>query len=169
MKGRFGRYEGRQPRYKTGRLFKSALLPLLVVSAFSLPPSIRATTLARVSLDQLAAAADGVARVRCDGVQSRWENGSIWTVTTFDVVEQIKGKLPSQIVVRLPGGRVGALTATVDGTPKFSPSEEAIVFLADAHRGILRGRLGGRNVSNRARREVASGSRHAGFERIRRL
>ena len=55
---------------------------------------MRATTLARLSLDQLAAASDAVARVRCASAESRWENGSIWTVTTFDVVETMKGNLP---------------------------------------------------------------------------
>jgi hypothetical protein len=89
----------------------------------------RATTLARMSLDQLAAAADAVARVRCTDAKSRWENGEIWTVTTFGVVETMKGVLPARITVRLPGGRVGHLTAAVDGTPRFNAAEEAVVFL----------------------------------------
>lgn len=102
---------------------------LVIVFVFSLLPALRATTLARLSLDQLAAGADGVARVRCVGAESRWENGAIWTVTTFDVLEPMKGNLASRIVVRLPGGKVGHLTAAVDGTPKFSSGEEAVVFL----------------------------------------
>jgi hypothetical protein len=91
--------------------------------------SVHATTLERLSLDQLAAAADATARVRCTSAQSRWENGQIWTVTTFDVLETMKGTLPQQITVRLPGGRVGHLTAIVDGTPKFKVADEAVVFL----------------------------------------
>jgi hypothetical protein len=98
-------------------------------------PSIRATTLARLSLARLAAGSDAVARVRCAGAESRWENGSIWTLTRFDVAEVIKGNLPKEITVRLPGGRVGHLTATVDGTPKFNPGVEAVVFLERSHAG----------------------------------
>jgi hypothetical protein len=104
----------------------------MVVSFLLLPmilPAIRATTLARLSVDQLAAGSDAVARVRYVHAESRWENGSIWTVTTFDVAEILKGQLPPEIEVRLPGGRVGHLTATVDGTPKFNPGSEAVVFL----------------------------------------
>jgi hypothetical protein len=97
--------------------------------------SIHATTLARLSLDQLAAAADAVARVRCTGVISRWENDEIWTVSNFDVVEAMKGALPARVAVRLPGGRVGHLTATVDGTPKFIAGEEAVVFLERSRAG----------------------------------
>ncbi len=93
------------------------------------PPAIRATTLARLSLDQLAAAADAVAQVRCTAAESRWENGSIWTVTTFAVAATWKGNVPAQVTVRLPGGRVGHLTAAVDGAPKFTPGDEAVVFL----------------------------------------
>jgi hypothetical protein len=105
-------------------------LPLLAaLSLFFALHAIHATTLARLSLDQLAAAADGVARVRCAGTESRWENGSIWTITTFDIVQTLKGDLPPRIAVRLPGGKVGAFTTTVEGTPRFSAGEEAIVFL----------------------------------------
>jgi hypothetical protein len=98
-------------------------------------PAIRATTLARLSLDQLAAGSDAVARVRFVRAESRWENGSIWTVTAFDVVETLKGQLPPEIDVRLPGGRVGHLTAIVEGTPKFNPGSEAVVFLQRARMG----------------------------------
>jgi hypothetical protein len=98
--------------------------------------SIQATTLARLSLDQLAATADAVARVRCTSVESRWENGEIWTVTSFDVVETMKGALPPRITVRLPGGRVGHLTAAVDGTPKFKVRDEAVVFLEQYSGGL---------------------------------
>ena len=100
--------------------------------------SIQATTLARLSLDQLAKAADAVARVRCTSVESRWENGAIWTITSFAVVETLKGPLPARITVRLPGGRVGHFTASVDGTPKFSAGDEAVVFL-ERYSGGLQG------------------------------
>ncbi len=101
-----------------------SLLPALLFL-----PAVRATTLARISLDRLAAESDAVARVRCAGGESRWENGSIWTLTTFDVLETLKGNLPGTITVRLPGGRSGHLTATVDGTPKFNSGAEAVLFL----------------------------------------
>jgi hypothetical protein len=105
-------------------LFSILLLPALLFS-----PSIRATTLARLSLDQIAAGSDAVARVRCTAAESRWENGSIWTLATVDVLESMKGNLPASITIRMPGGRVGHLTATVDATPKFAPGNEVVVFL----------------------------------------
>jgi hypothetical protein len=108
---------------------KIQILAILFLAVLSSPASIPATTLARLSLDQLAAAADAVARVHCAGAESRWENGAIWTVTTFDIVETMKGNLPARVTVRLPGGRVGHLTAAVDGTPKFNFGDDVVVFL----------------------------------------
>jgi hypothetical protein len=107
-----------------------ALLPVLLAA-----PAIHATTLARLSLEQLAQGSDAVARVRFAGAESRWDNGSIWTVTTFNVVETLKGQLPPKIDVRLPGGHVGHLTAAVEGTPKFNPGGEAILFLQASSAG----------------------------------
>jgi hypothetical protein len=91
--------------------------------------AVRATTLVRLSLDQLAAGSDAVARVNFSSAETRWENGTIWTFSTAKVVETIKGNLPGEISVRMPGGRVGHLTATVEGAPQFHPGEDAIVFL----------------------------------------
>ena len=111
------------------------LIIISLLPALLFLPAIRATTLARLSLDQLAAGSDAVARVRFARAESRWENGSIWTVTTFDVAETMKGQLPGEIEIRLPGGRVGHLTSTVDGTPKFNPGDEAVVFLQRSRAG----------------------------------
>jgi hypothetical protein len=96
------------------------------------PPGAHATTLARLTLDQMAAGSPAVARVRCVRTESLWKNGSIWTIATLQVVESVKGKLPAEISVQLPGGRVGHFTATVDGSPKFTGGEEAVLFLAPA-------------------------------------
>jgi hypothetical protein len=111
------------------RKWKGRLTAGLIGITLFASATIQATTLARLSLDQLTAAADAVARVRCVSAGSKWENGQIWTITTFDVVEPIKGSLASRVVVRLPGGRVGHLTAAVEGAPRFAAGEETIVFL----------------------------------------
>lgn len=110
-------------------------ITILLLQAILFVPAAWATTLARLSLDQLAGGADAVARVRCASARSRWENGSIWTVAQVEVLETMKGQLPSEIEVRLPGGRVGHLTATVDGTPKFHPGDGAVLFLERSRAG----------------------------------
>ncbi len=109
------------------------LLALILVPA----QAVRATTLARMSIEQMTAAASTVAKVRCLGNGPRWERGEIWTITTFEVLEIWKGQAPPQISVRLLGGRIGNLASTVPGVPRFRPGEEAVLFLEPARAGGL--------------------------------
>jgi hypothetical protein len=88
-----------------------------------------ATTLAPMRFEDLVGQATAVARVRCLGTESRWENGEIWTETRFVVVEQNKGSLPSFVSVKMLGGRVGNLHSRIEDVPSFRPGEEAYVFL----------------------------------------
>jgi hypothetical protein len=99
-----------------------AALALLAVVA-------NATTLARLPFDELARQATAVARLRCLGSQSLWENGEIWTETWFQVLEQNKGSLPETIRVRMLGGSIGSLHSRVEEVPAFHVGEEAYVFL----------------------------------------
>jgi hypothetical protein len=95
----------------------------------------RATTLQRMSLEELAAAAPAIARVRCITSESRWENGRIWTFTTAEVLEPMKGALPARIILRMIGGQAGSLHSKVEGAPRFAGGEEVILFLAPTRRG----------------------------------
>jgi hypothetical protein len=88
-----------------------------------------ATTLARLSLDQLAQAADTVARVRCTEAASYVQDGTVWTRTQFTVIEPLKGAPPAQVTVRLPGGRAGGVFVVVEAAPRFRPGEESVLFL----------------------------------------
>src|SRR5260370_28943098 len=97
-------------------------LALLAIAA-------NATTLSRLRFEELANQATAVARVRCIGVESRWQDGEIWTETQFEIVEVNKGLLPGVISVRMLGGKIGNLHSRIDGAPTFHADEEAYVFL----------------------------------------
>jgi len=88
-----------------------------------------ATTLARIGFDELTQQATAVARLRCLGAESRWENGEIWTETRFEVLERNKGTLPGIVTVRMMGGRAGHFHSRVEGVPAFRPGEEVYLFL----------------------------------------
>jgi hypothetical protein len=94
-----------------------------------LAAAANATTLARMRFEDLVKQATAVARLRCLGAVSRWENGEIWTETLFEVVEQNKGLLPGLVTVRTLGGRVGNLHSRIEDVPAFRPGEEAYIFL----------------------------------------
>ena len=111
----------------------------LLLAVLSIASPVRATTLERMSLDQLARAADTVVRARCASTSARWENGAIWTFSEFDLVERFKGNPPERIRVRSPGGRVGHLSTRVEQAPEFRPGDDAVLFLeasADGSYGV---------------------------------
>ena len=78
-----------------------------------------ATTLARFSFDDLAQKSSAIARLRCQGSESHWDGGELWTDTRFEVVERNKGLLGASITVRMLGGRADGITSRVDGVPAF--------------------------------------------------
>jgi hypothetical protein len=96
---------------------------------------LEATTLARMSVDDLTHSAGAVARLRCVAHESRWDRGEIWTFTRFAVIESWKGSLPTHVTIRLLGGHVGELTSIVPGVPRFEPGDEAVLFLETTRAG----------------------------------
>ncbi|HMD40847.1 MAG TPA: hypothetical protein VKH15_16295 [Candidatus Acidoferrum sp.] len=104
-------------------LFLGGLALLVLAVAAS------ATTLSRLKFEDLALESTAVARLRCLGATSQWEQGEIWTETRFEVVQREKGTLPGIVTVRLLGGQVGHLHSHVDEVPAFRPGEEVYLFL----------------------------------------
>ncbi len=88
-----------------------------------------ATTLARMNLQRLTAAATAIVRARCLESSSTWEGGEIWTLTSFQTLESFKGALPGDFTVRLIGGQVGGIESIVSEVPRFAPGEEVVLFL----------------------------------------
>jgi hypothetical protein len=105
------------------------IVAALLLAAISIASSAPATTLERMSLDQLARAADTVVRARCASTSARWENSAIWTFSEFDLIERFKGNPPERIQVRTPGGRVGHISTRVEQAPGFRPGDDAVLFL----------------------------------------
>ncbi len=105
------------------------ILTSLLTATPCVAPRAAATTLARMTLEELALAADTVVRVRCVATVSRWDSGMIWTLTEFEVLERLKGTPGHEIRVRVPGGRVGHVVTTIESAPRFRPGEETVLFL----------------------------------------
>jgi hypothetical protein len=114
-----------------GILFFSATLAV----SLALCGGAAATTLARMSIAQMSQAAQAVVRARCAGGSAGWDAGEIWTFTSFEVEEAWRGAPPARITVRLLGGRVGNLTSSVAGVPRFRVGEDVVLFLERTPRG----------------------------------
>lgn len=116
-------------------MMRAARQAVPLVTLLLLAAAATATTLQRMSLDELAEASPAIVRARCASNASRWEAGHIWTFTEFEILENVKGSVPGRLRVRLVGGRAGSLHSTVEGAPRFVPGEEVFLFLAPGPAG----------------------------------
>jgi hypothetical protein len=118
----------RIPRCRVLPLFASLLAAVMNSAA-------GATTLARMSVEKMSQAAQIIVRAQCLENSTGWHAGEIWTFTSFEVKEVWSGSTPERITVRLLGGRVGDITSSVSGVPRFHPGEEVVLFLEATPRG----------------------------------
>jgi len=111
------------------RLRRKLLWTLFLIGLTVLAAAASATTLVRLSFDDLADKATAITRARCFGSVSLWRNGEIWTDTEFEVLEVSKGTTAGILHISLPGGRVDHMQSHVDGVPVFRAGEEVYLFL----------------------------------------
>jgi hypothetical protein len=115
------------------------LFPSVCLIGFGLllPPLAQSTTLARLSLAQLAVSARAIVRAQVVSSNCQWRDGEIWTVTSFRVIENWKGNSPAQINVWMIGGSVGRITSYVPGAPRFRAGEQTVLFLEPTRSGTM--------------------------------
>ncbi|RJO64592.1 MAG: hypothetical protein C4523_17940 [Myxococcales bacterium] len=105
-------------------------------------PIVSATVLWKMSVDDLARAAESVVRgevtdVRTDKDQ---QSGRIYTYNAIQVREWIKGKTPETIVLRQIGGAYDGLEMRIPGTPRLAKGDDVVLFLkSDGQYHFLRG------------------------------
>jgi len=105
------------------------------VAALLVCAGASATTLMHMSVARMTDAADVIVHAQCVGSATGWDEGEIWTFTSFQTLEVWKGAAAAHITVRLLGGRAGNLTSSVAGVPHFQPGEEVVLFLQASGRG----------------------------------
>jgi hypothetical protein len=121
-------YEGKGMKQHITRLFRLAFAAVLALPA-------AATTLEKMSVEQLTRAAQVVVRARCASSKSQWDRSGIWTVSSFEVEEAWKSNVQGGLQVHAPGGHAGEVIATVAGVPHFRPGEDVVLFLERMRNG----------------------------------
>jgi len=93
--------------------------------------SASATTLVRMSLDQLAEASTEIIRGRVASQETLWnpDHTRIYTYTTIAVDQIYKGNPPSTLIVQQPGGTIGKVRVFVAGTIQFHSQADYLLFL----------------------------------------
>jgi hypothetical protein len=95
------------------------------------------TTVKKMDLKELVSLSDAIAQGTVESIETRWEDKSIYTYTSIRVDEGIKGAPRRALLVRQPGGQIGALILDAPGTPKFKQGDQVIVFLRDRKDGTF--------------------------------
>jgi hypothetical protein len=89
-----------------------------------------ASTVERLSLDQLIELADVIVRGRVTDITAQSApRGRARTFTSLAVEKQFKGAPQDTIIIEQPGGATDDIALAVPGLPKFSTGENVIVFL----------------------------------------
>jgi len=95
-----------------------------------------ATTILRLSLEEMCQKADGIFLGRCISKESKWneERTKIYTYVTIQLDKILKCqdpglKIGSKIVIKQLGGTVDNIGMKVSGISHFQPKEEVLVFL----------------------------------------
>ncbi len=105
---------------------------MLVLALFNLPQLAAATTIAALTLDEIAAAADEIVHGEVISVSAAQEDGRILTRVLIrpDECYVNDGPEPETIDVVVLGGRAENLTTIVHGTESYTVGEEVVVFLS---------------------------------------
>jgi hypothetical protein len=118
------------------RAVRLLLVALSMGGVTAAPRTVAGTVLFETTLDELSREADLVA-VIVPTVQRRsfWHEGHIVTDVLCEVTVPIRGAAATRVVVRLPGGVVGAVGQTVAGAPVLSPGVPVVAFLSADRNG----------------------------------
>lgn len=113
---------------------KKIVLPTLVcLAALSAPKASLATTVEKLTFDQVVERADSVVVAKVTGKSSAWDaHRRIWTTVTFNVEEVISGNPDGRTITRkFLGGEVNGLTMKVGEMPVFNVGEKVVLFSYD--------------------------------------
>jgi hypothetical protein len=110
---------------------KLSLVVALLLFMLLAAPLCRATTVQRLSLEDLVKKAHSIVVGRVNGARTYWSSDGrlILTSYTIQVDESIKGQPSGAVEVTTIGGKIGDLELHVSGMPSFKNGESAVVFI----------------------------------------
>lgn len=84
-----------------------------------------------ISTPDLARSSADIVVAKCISSEAKLDEqtGFIFTYTTFEIDESLKGKYGDKLVLKFVGGTVGDQTVSSPFLPKFTPNEEFVLLL----------------------------------------
>jgi hypothetical protein len=112
----------------------------VVFCGFALLSTVHATSVTRLSFEELTDQSELVVSGQIDRSWAEWDadHKYIWTRYELSVSGTLKGSAASSVVFSEPGGIVGDKGMSVAGSVGYAPGEEVVVFLQRMPNGYLR-------------------------------
>jgi hypothetical protein len=110
----------------------AATLLLSLLAALSLP----ATTLEKLSMDQLIERSTAIVRGTVAGSGAMQRGSVIYTTYRIRVAQTLRGTAPSVIEVSVPGGQLNGVRQSFSGSPVLEPNTEYVIFIWTSKSGI---------------------------------
>ena len=123
----------------------ASVIGFFLLAAATTPAPCGASSLMRLSMEQLSQASTEIVRGQVTDRESRWNASGtqIETVTTLLVSQVVKGLPKSAVAVQQFGGTVGNVHQFVAGSVQFEPQAEYVLFLEPSVRETGRFRVVG--------------------------
>ncbi len=108
------------------------LVLLTAIVSFVLPPETAGQVRA-MSLEELSNTSNTIVLAQTVDRRSYWtgDRSKIYTDVRIRIEDRLKGDVASEIVITVPGGRVGNTLYEVSDMPFFVDDEEVLLFLWD--------------------------------------
>ena len=107
-----------------------------VLTALCIPALAQATTLIKMSTEQMTARASDIVIGTVTEVRSTWVDRRLITLATISVSESLKGAARKELTLVLPGGvdatRAVPVAVTYPGAPVVMPADNVLLFLEGA-------------------------------------
>jgi hypothetical protein len=91
-----------------------------------------AATVLAMTVEELAAGSDRVVRARVVSQRTEFDPGQgfVYRITTLEVLEDLRGEGPGEVVVRQLGGEAAGRGLLIDGDADLREGEEVVLFLS---------------------------------------
>lgn len=119
------------PEMNIQRLVSAAVLSVIALAPLS------ATTLQRLSVDEMTQQSSAIVRAKVTGCSGVLRGANVWTIYQLQVLETLKGARTSSVQVAVPGGVAGGMRQMVAGAPTLTTGAEYVFFLWQGRSGLI--------------------------------
>src|SRR5580700_6547674 len=99
-----------------------------------------ATTLRKLSIDDMIQQSTAIVRVKVTGSSAAFRGKDIYTSYQLQVIENMKSgstsSMPQSLSVAVPGGAAGGIRQMVAGAPVLASGQEYVIFLWTSKSGL---------------------------------